>query len=200
MCKSIMKSFHHVQEVVDCHVSIDPSIYPFVRSFIHSIIQSFNHLAKLANRVGFVVRANELKVLHRRHRHAAVEVEAIVTVGKCRLPCLQRKHVSMPALFHVRQLRQVGNDIHWEEGVCTWMGAVEGEREGGRERRSYNLSTLNDTWTCLSICKQLIVGCQAEVLYGTDVRARSARWGEEEERGTYSGTSSISQPCYRQLN
>lgn len=65
-------------------------------------VHGYTYLAKLANRVTLVVRTDELEVFHGGHRHAPMEVEAVVAVGKRGLPCLEGKHVAVATLLDAR--------------------------------------------------------------------------------------------------
>lgn len=60
-----------------------------------------------------VVGANELKILHRWYRHAAVEVQAIVSVRVGGFPRLKKKHVAASTVFNVGQLRECRMDDRW---------------------------------------------------------------------------------------
>lgn len=62
------------------------------------------YLAKLTHGVKLVVRAGQLKVLHRGHRHPSVKVEAVVALGEGGLFGVERKHTTMMTLFDVIQL------------------------------------------------------------------------------------------------
>lgn len=71
------------------------------------LLPAANHgayLSELAHGVECIVGADELEVLHGRHRYTPVEVEAVVSFGVGRLPRLKKKHVTVPALLHARQL------------------------------------------------------------------------------------------------
>lgn len=57
------------------------------------------NLAKLAHGMKFVVGADELEVLHRRHSHAPVKVEAVVPLCVGRFPRLKKEHVSVSTLL-----------------------------------------------------------------------------------------------------
>ncbi len=69
------------------------------------LLQYCTNLAELAHGMKFVVGADELEVLHRRHSHAPVKVKAVVPLCVGRFPRLKKEHVSVSTLLDARQLQ-----------------------------------------------------------------------------------------------
>lgn len=82
------------------------------------------YLAELAHGVKLVVGADELEVLHRRHSHAPVEIEPVISLRVSRLPRLKKEHVSVSTLLNARQLQGMKED----------RGEVEKDSRGKDER------------------------------------------------------------------